>query len=80
MYDRPDWDLIFRTFADFGRTEANDKLPIERHENLMGTGVGLELQIRSNINVRCDYGIALSSAGDVDPGDGRVHVSATLLW
>ena len=80
VYDRPDWDLIFRTFADFGRTEANDKLPIERHENLMGTGVGLELQIRSNINVRCDYGIALSSAGDVDPGDDRVHVSATLLW
>jgi hemolysin activation/secretion protein len=80
VYDKPDWDLIFRTFVDCGYTTLNSKRGREKDESLASTGVGVELQVRNNVNIRCDYGIALTDAGDVDPGDSKVHVSATLMW
>jgi len=75
-----DWDLIFRSFIDVGRALNNQKLATENQETLVGTGVGLELQLKRNLNIRCDWGLALNDAGTNESGDNRVHLAATLLW
>jgi len=85
-YGRPDWDLLFRVFFDAGRTTISSARPGlgEEGQTLASTGVGVELQLKRNINIRVDYGIALEGAATsserVQQGDGRAHVVATLLW
>lgn len=85
VYGRPDWDLIFRAFIDVGRTEQSDKLAFEKEETLVGAGVGVELLIKRNLNVRVDWGIALDSVRDGTPdvvseGSNRFHILATILF
>lgn len=81
VYGRPDWDLIFRAFIDAGRVWTTDRRsPFERHETLVGTGVGLELLLRHNVSVRGDWGVALRDAGPDDAGDNRLHFVLTLIY
>lgn len=88
--DRPDWDLIFRSFLDVGKSHANKKLS-ELDATLIGTGAGLELVILDYLFIRADLGIAArkainanSTSGleaeQVMPGHARLHVSATLMY
>jgi hypothetical protein len=38
----------------------------------------MELQVMQNVNVRVDWGVALTDVpGEVRAGEGRVHVSVT---
>lgn len=82
VYARPDWDLIFRGFVDVGHTINSSRLPFESDETLVGAGIGVELLIRRNINVRLDWGFALKDARDgaASAGDSRLHFVATLLF
>ena len=81
---RADWDLIFRTFIDAGRVYPS--LSQEHDQTLVGAGVGLELQVRQNVTVRVDWGVALhdveSETGDtsVNSGDSRVHFLAEFAF
>ena len=79
-YGRPDWDLILRPFFDIGRTINSDRQSYESNETLVGAGLGVELMFLRNLNVRCDWGIALRDARDVDEGDSRFHIVATILF
>lgn len=79
-YARPDWDLIFRGFFDYGHTINNSKLSFESNEDLASAGIGAELQLRRNLNLRVDWGIALEDARRTESGDSRVHFVATLLF
>ncbi len=80
-YGRPDWDLILRTFVDAGRTVSSQHQAFEENNTLVGTGVGLELQIKQNFNIRVDWGIALESVpGVVEGGSNRFHIIATFLY
>jgi hemolysin activation/secretion protein len=82
VYGRPDWDLIFRGFVDVGRTINSKRLAFESDETLVGAGIGVELLLRRNINVRLDWGFALRDARDgaAKSGDSRLHFVATLLF
>lgn len=81
VYGRADWDLVLRGFIDVGRTINSDRLPFERDETLIGAGVGAELQFRRNVNLRVDWGIALSDIDDrYSSGSSRVHFMGTLLF
>jgi hemolysin activation/secretion protein len=81
VYGRPDWDLIARAFFDAAQVWNSDKLPFEEDRTLAGTGVGVELQYKQNLNIRVDWGFALIGIHDeVSAGENRVHVSATLLY
>ncbi len=101
VYARPDWDLIARTFFDAGFTDVNLGTALKRRagENnytLMSTGVGLELQMYQNINMRVDWGYVLEGiktgikstgsspylpgANDTKAGSSRVHALLTLVW
>jgi len=86
IYGRPDWDLIFRTFFDIGRTMLTWRQSALMEENytLMGAGVGIELQFTRHFNVRCDWGMALrdldSVSQTVQGGDHRFHFVATFVY
>jgi len=74
---RPDWDLIFRAFVDYGQVNLNDQPgatpdQAERDHTLMSVGVGLELQVLRYVNARIDFGYALEDlqTGIVNRVDG----------
>lgn len=83
-FDTTDWDLIFKGFLDVGRTRYNDRFGLfEQNNTLIGAGVGVEVQLLSNFNLRMDLGFALHDVDGterVDSGDTRLHISATLLY
>ena len=80
VYGRPDWDLILKAFVDLGATRVNDPVIGESNEDLLGVGIGAELQVKRNLNVRVDYGWALEDAGSTRSGDSRLHFQGTLLY
>jgi hypothetical protein len=80
-FGKPDWDMIFRTFVDAGRIEQSGREQFERDDTLVSTGVGLELQLKQNIDIRADWGVALKSISDgTEYGSNRFHLSFTLLY
>lgn len=98
-YARPDWDLIFRAFVDAGATQINDGTapprPEDRDQSLLGAGIGFELQLFRNFNLRADAGWALSEVktgtelgagayipgfNDVSAGSMRGHFLLTVVW
>jgi hemolysin activation/secretion protein len=82
-FDRTDWDLIFKGFVDFGRAMQSDRQVFERDHSLLSAGVGVELQVLQNLNIRLDWGFALHDVRGtevVDSGDNKVHFSATILY
>lgn len=79
-YANPDWDLVLKGFLDIGRVTNSDKQSFEKDETLSGIGVGIEVVIRRNINIRMDWGFALQDVKDTKSGDSRVHLVATFLY
>lgn len=80
VYGRPDWDLILKGFIDYAYMDVTDELAFETDENLLGTGLGLELALKNNINFRAEWGFALEDAGRTDAGDSRFHFVLTLVY
>jgi hypothetical protein len=80
QYGLPDWDFIIRGFFDIGRATQSDAAAFEIEETLMGAGIGAELQVWRNLNLRLDWGFALEEVRDVDSGDNRLHFIGTLLF
>jgi hemolysin activation/secretion protein len=81
VYGRPDWDLILRTFVDVGLARINQAENYESDEDLVGAGVGAELQVKERFGVRVDYGRVFSPVGEeAEVGDGRFHVILTVLF
>jgi hemolysin activation/secretion protein len=84
-YAQPDWDLIARTFLDYGHTTINlgnlqTAQPGDNSATLLSAGEGLELQLRRNFNVRADWGVVLNPVhtglnGTYQPGDPKVGSS-----
>lgn len=76
-----DWDLILRGFADFGYTEKSKAFSFEDEEFLFGAGVGVQLKVRNNLDVRLDWGFAIEELdGRVESGSNRLHLLATILF
>ena len=88
-YGRADWDLILRVFVDAGYTRQNPppngvQIPSESNQLLIGTGVGLELQIMNHIHARVDAGWALHDSNDpVQPvrvGHNEVYFQFSIVY
>ncbi len=84
-YGRADWDVIFKGFIDVAHLSVNDAPFFENNETLVGTGVGIETQLRSNLTLRLDYGMALTNIGEgvsqtTSVGDTRLHFSAQFVF
>lgn len=85
VYGQPDWDLIAKTFVDWGETSNNRALSIEQDETLLSWGVGGEVRVRNNFVFRLDWGYVLEETGSgttnvVTPGSQRVHFVLTVLF
>ena len=80
VYGRPDWDLVLKAFIDYGYMDVTDELAFETDENLAGTGLGIELALKNNINFRAEWGWALQDAGSTNAGDSRFHFVLTLIY
>lgn len=78
VYGRPDWDLIFRVFADAGRTVKIGRIPGEDNDTLLGVGVGLELLLKRNLSIRFDAAQALTPV--VGTGDRVNDNSREYRW
>jgi hemolysin activation/secretion protein len=81
-YGSADWDLVCKAFFDVGRTIISDSATAEPEETLMGTGIGVEFIFKRNFNLRADWGFVLNrlESDDVDVGDSRFHILATILF
>ena len=84
-YGSADWDLILKGFLDVARVSPNDAPFFERAETLVGAGVGVEAQLKSNLTLRLDYGMAFTPIGvgtsrSVDVGDSRLHFMAQFVF
>ncbi|MAE61229.1 MAG: hypothetical protein CMJ49_07715 [Planctomycetaceae bacterium] len=84
VFDRPDWDLMFKAFFDWGRVTNKDRQPFEKDQLLMSTGVGVEALFKRNVSVRLDWGWTLKdldkTSQTVNSGDSRLHIVATFLY
>lgn len=84
-YGSADWDVIFKGFVDVARLGVNDAPFFETAETLVGAGVGIETQLKSNLTLRLDYGMAFTNIGEgagqtTSVGDTRLHFSAQFLF
>jgi hemolysin activation/secretion protein len=81
-YGHPDWDLILKAFLDVGRTWNSDRMSFEHDETLVGTGIGLEILFKRNVNVRMDWGFALEDleSAPVHAGSNRLQFVATIMF
>jgi hemolysin activation/secretion protein len=84
-YGSADWDVILKGFLDVARVSPNDAPFFERAETLVGAGVGVEAQLKSNLTLRLDYGMAFTPIGvgasrSVDVGDSRLHFMAQFAF
>lgn len=85
VYGRPDWDLVFKGFWDFGRVESNDRRSFEQNQTLMSLGTGFDFLLGDNLSFRTDVGFVLdevsrSDLAQTDEGDFRVHFLLTVLY
>jgi hemolysin activation/secretion protein len=81
VYGRPDWDLIFKAFVDAGQVNLSARQSYEKNATLVGAGLGLEMQIKQNVNLRLDWGVPLNRYQDqVEAGSSRLHFSLTVLY
>lgn len=94
----PDWDLMLRGFCDVGwvkhnnlyqlspssKGEVNQLYYKETDGVLAGAGVGVELDIRSNLKLRADWGWALQSVNynqeQISAGFSRLHISLSFTY
>lgn len=80
-YGATDWDLIFRAFIDIGLTTNADRKSYESDETLIGAGVGIQLQVLRNLDLRVDLGFPLQdldSQPDID--SSRLSFVGTLAF
>ncbi len=84
-YGSADWDVVFKGFVDAARLSVNDAPFFEQAETLVGVGLGIETQLKSNLTLKLDYGMALTNIGQgagqtTDVGDTRLHFSAQFVF
>ena len=79
-----DWDLVLRSFLDISYTRHHHRLRYERNLLLLGAGVGVELWVLRNLQLRLDWGFPLKEAfnGEEETRVGmtRLHFSVAAFW
>ncbi len=58
-----DWDFILKYFVDAGEVVNSGRLSYEQNSVLVGTGLGAELDLKNNLSLQFDWGVALNGVG-----------------
>lgn len=77
---RPDWNLLLKAFVDYAHLGNNSPTLGEGDEDLLGAGVGAELQLMQYLTLRVEWAAALNDVEEQDAGENRVHLSATISY
>jgi len=81
VFGPTDWDLILRAFLDGGYVTRNDSDSFgDDSDTLLGTGLGAELQVKRNLTLRLDWGVALKDAAETAAGSQQLHFVITVLY
>jgi hemolysin activation/secretion protein len=80
VFGAPDWDLILRAFIDAAQVRQVDIQVGEENVDVIGLGLGLELQVKSNFIARFDWGNARTATADVAKGRNEFYFSVTLIF
>ncbi|MGJ8638745.1 MAG: ShlB/FhaC/HecB family hemolysin secretion/activation protein [Opitutaceae bacterium] len=87
VYGAADWNFLIRGFVDYATLEINDIGADEFDNDLLSAGIGFELQVKSYLNLRVDYGVVLEDAENASgiiegaaSGDSRLHILATFSY
>ncbi|MEQ9461397.1 MAG: ShlB/FhaC/HecB family hemolysin secretion/activation protein [Phycisphaeraceae bacterium] len=85
VYAQPDWDLVLKSFVDYGMVRLNDKTTGEQDDDLLSAGVGVGFLFKKNLSIDVDLGFAINDAqqglaNEVEPGDTELHFSLTVLY
>ena len=68
-YGPTDWDLIGKAFVDIGEVVNSNRQSYESDATLVGTGLGVELDLKQNVSLLADWGIALTHVGSSSTGN-----------
>jgi hemolysin activation/secretion protein len=68
-YGQPDWDFIVKYFLDAAQVVNSEPESYEQNSTLVGTGLGAELDIKRNVSLAFDWGVALHGIGSAAEGD-----------
>jgi hypothetical protein len=60
--ERPDWDWVLKAFYDVADVRQTRRGAEEFDDFLQGVGVGTELFVKRNLQLRLDWGMGLESA------------------
>jgi hemolysin activation/secretion protein len=60
--ERPDWDWVLKAFYDVADVRQTSRGAEEFDDFLQGVGVGTELFVKRNLQLRLDWGMGLESA------------------
>ncbi len=80
-YGRADWDLIAKVFVDAAHVTTGSPELAGEGGDLVGAGIGLELQLKRNLSARVDWGFPMVEVENrVNEGESRVHFSLYLSY
>lgn len=79
-YGPTDWDLIVRGFVDFGYTSNSRPLSYEFDSTLIGVGVGVQLQVLRNLDLRLDLGFPLRDVQGTTIPSSQLYFVGTLSF
>lgn len=86
--ERPDWDWVLKAFYDVASVRQTDRESTEFNDFLHGAGVGTEIFIKRNLQLRFDWGMALEdghcesndSNCDIDAGDWEINFAGSVFY
>lgn len=85
-YGVTDWDLVLKAFYDVGRVTHTDGIAAigEKDQTLSSVGLGIQFDLKRNVRLRADWGLALqdaeSGARRTHSGDSRIHFEGTIFY
>ena len=74
-YYPTDWDLIPFVFLDAGEIVNSNAQSFEQNSTPVGTGLGADFKLSSNVDIQVDWGVALNPIGT--PGVNRVSADSS---
>lgn len=86
VYDTPDWDLVAKSFMDYGRSinMRRTQTPLdESNEELWSVGLGLEFLYKSNLQIKADWGMVLKQPAtndNIKVGYSRWHINISAIY
>ena len=87
--ERPDWDWVVKVFYDVASVRQSQRRDIEFNDVLQGVGVGTELFIKRNVQLRFDWGIGLEDARcnsasvprcEIDKHEWEINFAANFFY